>query len=437
MNGMARKAFFGSILVILPIQLFSQDWEAEIRERILDGNFDEVIHMSDSICPADSLKAKLNYYRGKAFESTFRYDSAYHSYSRAARADSLHPVYRLSMGQMLSRLGRTGEAIEIYEDLRLYAHLDNRSLTELAALYSSVGKYNESLLIYQKLLEHHPQNYYYLKQAGRCYQALNEPDSALTSFLGAAKLNPADAYLTHQIANIYLKKKDLTRAMSHLQEGFRYDTANLDLLKLRGYLWLLLDVYRNAIRDFEQARIQDSTSVFIQKYLGLSYHEEKMFDEARKNLHKAFEADSTDAETAYFLGSSCRWSGFEEQGVDYYLKSIELREPDPEAMKNTHLQLAELYKVLHQFEEAFDGYLEALKFNPGDPVIYYKIGQMLDRNLDRKREAIQYYEKYLNGEYTGHQLFNRSDGSSRTLRPYVEKRINELNEELFFENQCP
>jgi tetratricopeptide (TPR) repeat protein len=144
-----------------------------------------------------------------------------------------------------------------------------------------------------------------------------------------------------------------------------------------------------------------------------------------------------DAETAYFLGSSCRWSRYEEQGIYYFNKAIELQLPNPKEIKKVYIQLAELYKVLHRFDEALACYQQAVEYDPSDNTIYYKIGQMYDRNLNQKKIAIEYYEKYLAGDITDHQLFDAEEGKSQTLRPYVEHRINELKEDLFFENQLP
>ncbi|MCK4855704.1 MAG: tetratricopeptide repeat protein [Bacteroidales bacterium] len=76
---------------------------------------------------------------------------------------------------------------------------------------------------------------------------------------------------------------------------------------------------------------------------------------------RAFTLDSTDAETAYFLGSACRRSKFEEEAVRYFKKAIELRQPDPEKLKDIYIHLAELYKVLHRFDAAFEAYDMALE----------------------------------------------------------------------------
>ena len=101
------------------------------------------------------------------------------------------------------------------------------------------------------------------------------------------------------------------------------------------------------------------------------------------------------------------------------------------------MQLAELYKVLHRFKEALNAYQEALEYDPHDNTIYYKIGQMYDRNLNQKKTAIEYYEKYLSEGKTDQYLFDASEGSSTELKEHVISRIAELREDLFFENQLP
>lgn len=381
----------------------------------------------------DSLMAGILYYRGTAYRELSILDSALQCYNLAGQLDPGNLAYLKARGLTLHRLGRIKDATEVYERVVLEDSSDRKSLADLAVLYSMRREHAKSLSVYKHLLERDSLNYFFLKQAGKCYQELNRTDSALSCFKAAWGLNPADVYLTHQIANIYLKKKDLENAMFSIQAGFVYDTSNLDLLKLRGYLWLLSGEYQRAIWDLENARAQDSTSLFIQKYLGLSYHEEKRFDEARETLRLAFTLDSTDAEIAYFLGNSCRWSKHEEEGVEYFKKSIELQQPDPEEVKNVYIQLAELYRVLHHFDEALESYAHAVEQDPLDNTLYFKIGQIYDRNLNRKRTAIEYYEKYLSEGSTNQQLFNTSEGTSRALEQHVKERIDRLKEELFME----
>ena len=75
----------------------------------------------------------------------------------------------------------------------------------------------------------------------------------------------------------------------------------------------------------------------------------------------------------------------------------------------------------------------ALEYDPGDNIIYFKIAQTYDRNLNQKKAAIEYYEKYLSGGSTDQQLFNAEEGTSTALEKNARERINRLKEDLFFE----
>lgn len=411
------------------------DMLLQLRLLLLEEQYGQMIGLAESVAVPDSLQDEVWYLQGRAYQSLFQYDKAYECYARASRLVPGAPAYRVSMGMMLAKLGRTAEAIQLYEKLRMDSLARPQHAADLAGLYAQRDRWDLSLEIYNELLKKDSLNYYYLKQAGRASLELHHPDSALGFFKHAFRVNPADPYLTHQIANIYLKRKDMENALFNLQKGFVYDTSNPDLLKLRGYIWVLLNEYDMASYDLEAARQQDSNSVFIEKYLGLSYHEVKKYEEASVALRKAFALDSTDSETAFFLASALRWSRHEEEGVYWYNKSIELMQPDSGDMKNTYLQLAELYKVLHRFDEALESYNLGLSYDPDDNVVYFKIAQLYDRNLDRKKTAIEYYEKFLNKGRTDMQLYNREEQRMSPLEPHVKQRISELKEELFFEGE--
>jgi tetratricopeptide (TPR) repeat protein len=264
---------------------------------------------------------------------------------------------------------------------------------------------------------------------------MKKPDSAIYYYEYAFSLNQKDVFLAHRLGNLHLRNKDLPTAIMRVNTGLEYDSTNIDLLKLRGYLFIHFARYDLAIMDLEKARLQDSLSAFTNKYLGMSYHEEKQFDEARIALMEAFRVDSMDFETAFFLGNACRSSKFEEDAVGYYKKSIELQQPDSGNVKDVYIQMAELFKVLHRFEETFEAYDMALEYDPGDNTIYFKIAQSYDRNLNQKKTAIEYYEKYLSGGSTDQQLFNAEEGTSTALEKHARERINRLKEDLFFEKQ--
>ena len=435
LNPVIKYWFIICLLTCSIISVFSQSEEPALPLKILllDDRFEELLQVTDTMEVADSLMDQVYYFRGRAYQSLLNYDSAYHYYHLAYQVDSSNLSFRIAMGTMMYRLGRIREGIEIYEAIVAEFPPHDQYLAELANLYSIRKEYAKSLAIYKGLLEKDSLNYYYAKQAGKNYLDLNQLDSAIHYYEYAFDLNQRDVFLAHRLGNLHFRKQDLPTAINRVSTGLAYDSSNLDLLKLRGYLYLHFGMNGLAVTDLQKAWLQDSLSVFTNKYLGMSYYEEKRFDEARITLMEAFRLDSLDAETAFFLGNACRGSRYEEEGVGYYLKSIELRQPDPRIIKDTYIQLAELYKVLHRFDEAFEAYDMALEYDPADNMIYFKIAQTYDRNLNQKKTAIKYYEKFLSGDSTDQQLFNASEGTSTALEQHVRERINRLKEDLFFE----
>jgi tetratricopeptide (TPR) repeat protein len=365
------------------------------------------------------------------------YDSAYFYYHRAFQVDSTKLSFRTSMATMMYMMGRIREGIEIYEKILEEFQPGDRHMADLANLYSIRKEYAKSLAIYKGLLEKDSMNHYYAKQAGKNYLDMNEMDSAIYYYERAFDLNPRDVFLANRLGNLHFLKQDLPTAIARVSTGLAFDSANLDLLRFRGYLFLHAGQNPLAIHDLEKAWIRDTLDVFTNKYLGMSYHEEKIFTAARAVLLLAFTQDSTDAETAFFLGNACRWSRYEKEGEKYYLKAIELRQPDSVKIKSVYIQLAELYKVLHRFDEAFDAYDKALAYTPNDITIYFQIGQAYDRNLNQKETALAYYEKYLAGleELKGRMTIEGA--ALKAMEEHVRNRINRIKEELFFENPLP
>ena len=416
-------------------RVFSQPEEPVLHLKLLllDDRFEDLLLVTDTLEVADSLMDQVYYFRGQAYQSLLNYDSAYYYYHMAYQVDTSNLSFRIAMGRMMYRLGRIREGIEVYEGIVNDFEPTDQHLAELANLYAIRKEYAKSLAIYTELLEKDSLNYYYAKQAGKNFLDMNQSDSAIYYYEYAFSLNQKDVFLAHRLGNLHLLNKNLQTAINRVSTGLFNDYTNLDLLKLRGYLFLHFGLPEPAIVDLQKAWLQDSLSAFTNKYLGISYYEDKQYDQARIVLMEAFRLDSMDAETAFFLGNACRGSHYEEDGVRYYRKAIELNQPDPKTMKNINIQLAELFKVLHRFDEAFEAYDMALEYDPGDNIIYFKIAQTYDRNLNQKKAAIEYYEKYLSGGSTDQQLFNAEEGTSTALEKNARERINRLKEDLFFE----
>jgi tetratricopeptide (TPR) repeat protein len=356
-----------------------------------------------------------------------------HYFQQALNGDPTNLSYKIALGKAYHRFGKTSEAILVFEQVIREDSLDRRSRLDLAALYMIRKEYLKSLELYQHLIQDDTLNYFLFKQAGVCFLETGQQDSALHYFERAFFLNPADVYLTQQIANIYIYNEQLDKSLLTVQKGIVHDTSHTDLLSLRGYIWFLSSNPTLAIRDLKAAASRDSSSVFTYKYLGLALLQEKQFDEARMALLKAHKLDNLDITIIFSLGSACRWSNYEEEAIQYYQKAIQLLQSSLKVMKDARIELAEIYVDLEQFDNALEAYDESLSYDALDSFIFYKMAQVYDYYLDRKEIAIKYYEKYLAGKTAESRQGNLIDPESERLQEIVQSRIDYLKENLNIE----
>jgi tetratricopeptide (TPR) repeat protein len=230
-----------------------------------------------------------------------------------------------------------------------------------------------------------------------------------------------------------MRKKDYANGLVLANEGLAIDSLNIELRKHRAYLFYLTEQYDQALEDFNQVMVAGDSSKFTCKYYGLCFFEEKSFWDARKHLLMAYEKDTLDAETTFFLGLSYRWSQEEEEGVKYLNKTLELLQPDPRQMSRIYIELAGVYQVLHQFDMTIESYNKVLEYSDHKDLIYFRLGQVYEENLHNKKLAIEYYQKYIDLRTADHQLYNSSTETMEPLLDQVQSRINRLKEELFFE----
>ena len=215
----------------------SEDPALHLKLLLLDDHFEELLQVTDTLEVADSLMEQVYYFRGRAYQSLLSYDSAYHYFHMAYQLDSTDLSYRVSMGHALQRLGRIRETIEIYEAIVSESQPRDQHLAELANLYAIRMEYAKSQAIYKSLLKKDSLNYYYAKQVGKNFLDMEQLDSAIYYYEYAFALNQKDVFLTHRLGNLHLRNKDLPTAVIRVSTGLDFDSTNLDLLKLRGYLF--------------------------------------------------------------------------------------------------------------------------------------------------------------------------------------------------------
>lgn len=219
---------------------------------------------------------------------------------------------------------------------------------------------DDAVAAIQKALRLNPNKYEYLMTQGRVYQAFNEQDSAIRSFLLADQARPHSADTLYSLGMSFFMMEDYDRAAIHFHHALVLDPqnhkaafmmgvtdmANLHMPEARpfleealkqqpnnpfyllqyGLLLSLLGDVQSGLREVLKARDLLPNYAPIHFHLGRLYFQAGEFAHARDELETAVHMQPTDLPEAYYrLGEVYHRLGNEEKSRQAYAKFQELK----------------------------------------------------------------------------------------------------------------
>ncbi len=370
----------------------------------------------------------------KAHKSLHKYSEAINAYKQLISLDSTDLQYLIEIADCYQTAGNYKEA-EYYLKMAHLTSPDNIYIKkELGDLFYKNVKYDSALTYYNNIYQQES-SFYYARQIGRCFTKLELIDTAIYFFQKALEDNPTDFNTLYQLAEIYKKKVDYDQAISYTDTYLAYDSMNLKMLKMRGYLNFLNKHFGASINDLEKCYMQNDSSEFVRKFLGLGYYKRAQYFKAQPHLMSAFKSDTSNLSLCYALGITSNLTYDYELGVLYLNKTLQLSIPEPDFLSMVYQDLALVKINLSRFEEALIDYLEAYRHTPGDALLLFKMGIHYDQNLKDMQNALKYYQKFMttrppvNDE--GDAADNLENNELNSYYDYVDGRISEIKEEMF------
>jgi protein O-GlcNAc transferase len=178
---------------------------------------------------------------------------------------------------------------------------------------------------------------------------------------------------------------NFTLPASEAEKSFQTAEA----LREKGKHAEAIEEYRRALKlrsNFPAARIGLARSLAVKDDYDLA------LAEARRAAREAATQPALAAEAHTVAANTLRVQGFADAAIKSYRTALAVaRNVSPEA----HTGLAIAYQDTNRPEDAIRHFrLAAAQSNDTEPVIYYLLGNLLDRE-NRYKEAIEVYEKYL------------------------------------------
>jgi len=192
------------------------------------------------------------------------------------------------------------------------------------------------------------------------------------------------------LVQIYIQEKRLDDALKTLNILISRGIGGLDTRRRAGLVYLELEQYDNAIREFEFILAQEPKASQVRFFLGSAYEEKgdsvRAIEEFRKIPPDAFNYTDALGHIAYLYLEA----GEGEKGITLLKEAIAV----DKSKFDLYLHLAGLYEGQKRYREALDTLLAVEADFPGESRIHFRIGILHDK-LGERDKLIERMKKAL------------------------------------------
>ena len=416
-----------SLLEPLPGAAQTAEDEGLARRHFADRSYQKVVQLLESNPAPNPEEA---YLLGRAYQELYQYREAARAFSQA---DTSSWRVLSAWGQSLRHLGRTREAISRYEKAYRQDSVRSAVAVPLARLYAEEGQWNKVRDIFRGLAKETPANPFFLRWLGRSYQALDSLSKASTYYQRAYRQNRESAKLPIALSSTLMQLDSLEAARQVIDSALVRYPNRPQFWKRLGQIDLKARKRKEAAQSFQKALLLGDASVTTLRPLGMSLYFIGRDSASVGYLRRAFKADTTDAQTALFLGLALRDAGKPEEGARFLEKATRLfGQP---ALADTYEHLGETYKALGDYPAAIQADRMALRLAPGDQAVLFHLATLYDDYYRDPRPALNHYRLFLSQlkEIDLEEIGKLGRWRMQKMSEYAHWRVQELKKRQFFQ----
>lgn len=358
----------------------------------------------------------------------------------------------LDIGNDLYAKGYYSKSIEAYQNHSSKADIYDK----IAKAYIALGNYDQALLNYEYSVNANPNNvlfkfeYAKLLTKSKQYEKASE---VLYRLVDVDSLNPnyhyelgltleklkdstaQDKFLrtfdldsTHQkaifkIARFNLVKRRHVKVNYYTDIGLKSYTNNKELISLKAQNYYWKEDYHKAIIWFEKLIELNERTLFVYEKLREVYKKVYNYEKAIEYGILALKLDPKNAENMFALGQA-----YEQQALLYkreddyknaekYITQALILFDRP--LNAEYATLAGIYSIQKKYKEAIDIYKIAIKENPKDDFIHFRLVLVKDAYYEDTDAKIKVYENFI-----------ASFPKSR-MKDFAQHKLTQLREEKF------
>jgi len=181
-----------------------------------------------------------------------------------------------------------------YEYTKSYRYLIN-----LAATYDEIGKSEEAIKIYEEILKENPFDATVHFNLGYAYTNIGLIEEAVSEFKKAIAINPDIKEAHHNLGIYYKSKKQWDRAKSHLKKAAELDPKDSEVYFKLGVIYGNIDSLNQAEYFFKKTIELNPKDKVAHLNLGIVYETKNETRKSIEHFEKAIEIDP-EFSTAYY-----------------------------------------------------------------------------------------------------------------------------------------
>ncbi len=295
-----------------------------------------------------------------------------------------------------------------------------RALSLMGVVLDALKRYDEAETYYFKAQKLAPNSPLLENNLGNHYLAQGKVDKARQAFLRAVALDPRHPNAHLQLVKIQIQKKEYAAALRHLDQMSQTgpETPSLQLLRAQALFGAgQIDQAHSLLNQLESQSSGDLQLAFL---IGIAYVEMERFSDAEKSFSHVLQADPTNFEVLYNLGTAALRAGHWDRARQIYQSALLQKPHDADCLMGLARSLADAGKDEQALPILFEAHREA----PARPDILLLTAQTSSK-LGFPSDATVAYDKYLRLKPED-DIARRERGVALVMSQKLQEGIREL-----------
>lgn len=369
-----------------------QDSLKLIDEYLKTAQYRCALALLDSMNLTDTLLEK----KAICHVNLYEYPQAIAILYKLSRENTGNIPVRLRLASIYEAVQKYSLALACYEELmELDPANDYYKIQKANSLYAC-EKINQALEQYKALCDS-CDNVYLLKRLAMCYEKLNNDKSARYYYAMAWDQDTTDVYAAASLVKLLIKGGQYELAKFASDRYIAFDSTYNTMNSLNAYAYYNLNMYKEAAQRFEKCLQRGDSSLFVTRGLGTTYFFMENDSLANPMLELAYKADTTNSQVLYALAQTCFNLEKYQDAIKYYEILLEKDIPSDYKLYRYYSAIGDAYHKGGRLEPAVRSFFMAsarTTDNEEHMILYEKLANIYDYELNSYLNAVNYYNKY-------------------------------------------